>query len=130
MGEHLIAELDIPLSKLFLGGFSQGAILATEIALNAVEKPAGLVILSGTLINEKNWNHLAHLRAGMPFFQSHGERDPLLPLERAKALEQLLQKGGLKGKLSTFPGGHEIPPKILGELKGFFEARLNPLSQR
>ncbi len=122
--EQLIAELNIPLSKLILGGFSQGAMLATELVLQAPVNSAGLVILSGSLIHEKTWRKVAPLRAGMPFFQSHGEHDPLLPLSHAKKLEALLLQSGLKGHLRVFSGGHEIPPSILVQLREFFTTYL------
>lgn len=118
---QLIAELTIDPSKLFIGGFSQGAVLATEILLHSFQKYAGLIILSGTLCNEPTWKKLAHNHAGTPFFQSHGEHDPLLSLDLARRLEKLLLDGGLKGKLHTFQGGHGIPDSIVLKLKEFLE---------
>lgn len=119
VGEDLIATLNIPRSKLVLGGFSQGAILAIELALNHHERCAGLLIFSGTLVNEEKWRHLAPLHASTPFFQSHGTQDPLLPVQRAHALEKMLQKSGFKGKLYTFEGGHTINHEVLKELSKF-----------
>lgn len=119
--EALIAELNIPPSKLILGGFSQGAVLATEIALNSFERPLALLIFSGTLINKHDWEKKAHIQAGMPFFQSHGKDDPLLPFMQAQELEKLFLKTGLVGKLHGFEGGHEIPQAVLLQLNGFFK---------
>lgn len=113
IAERLIKELDIPRSKLILGGFSQGAVLATDVALNGKEKIKGLVILSGTLVNEKIWGPLAKEQAGTSFFQSHGIEDTLLPIDRAKDLESLLLENGWQGELHAFRGGHEIPQAIL-----------------
>lgn len=123
LGERLIAELNIPLSRLYIGGFSQGAVLATEIAFHLSEKLAGLIILSGTLINETRWKKLARNQAGMRFFQTHGKEDRILPHELAQQLEKLLVNAGLKGSLISFPGGHEIPPSILSPLHDFLITR-------
>lgn len=120
LGKQLIAELNIPLSKLFIGGFSQGAVLATEIALDAFTSVAGLLVLSGTLIHENRWRQLAEMHSGMHFFQSHGDQDPLLPLSRAQSLEALFKSAGMQGKLHVFHGGHEIPYSVLGFLGEFF----------
>lgn len=122
VGEDLIAALNIPRSKLILGGFSQGAILAIELALNYHEPCAGLLIFSGTLVNEEKWCHQAPLHASTPFFQSHGTQDSLLPVKRAHALEHLLLKSGLKGKLHTFEGGHTINHEVLKELSNFISS--------
>lgn len=117
--DGLVGELNIPRSKLILGGFSQGAILAIETALNGMDRVAALLIFSGTLVCEPSWRKLAHLHAQTPFFQSHGIEDPLLPLKKAEDLEALLLEAGLKGKLHRFHGGHEIPQKILIQLNTF-----------
>lgn len=126
LGLQLIRELEIPFSKLVLGGFSQGAVLAAELSLNSFEKAAALLLLSGTLVNEEQWKKLAHQHAGMPFFQSHGLQDPILPIQGAVELAKVLQEGGLKGKLLTFKGGHEIPQPILVEIRKFLTTHLYP----
>lgn len=124
--EQLILDLQLPPHKLFIGGFSQGAVLATEVALHAFEKLAGLMIFSGTLIHRALWQRLAPLHAGMPFFQSHGDRDPILPLEEARELSKLLTASGLKGELFTFSGGHTIPREVITHLHHFLKQNLTP----
>lgn len=119
LGQKLILELNIPHHKLFLGGFSQGAVLATDLLLHSPHKLGGLLIFSGTLFLKEKWQTLAPLHGGTPFFQSHGINDPLLPLKGAEELSSLLQNAGLKGSLLTFPGGHEIPSPILLKLNAF-----------
>lgn len=123
--ERLVGELDIPRSKLILGGFSQGAVLAVETALHGMEPVAALLIFSGTLICASAWKRLSHLHPKTPFFQSHGTHDPLLPLKKAEELAALLQEGGLKGSLHTFKGGHEIPQPILILLNAFLKDLLS-----
>lgn len=121
---QMIKDLEIPSHQLFIGGFSQGAVLATEIALSNPENMAGLIVLSGTLIREKHWEQLTHLHHGLPFFQTHGKNDPLLPYSLAEKLEHLFIKGGLKGRLHGFSGGHEIPQVSLNHLQHFLKTHL------
>src|SRR4051812_8696459 len=47
-----------PPDRVVLGGFSQGAMLATDVALRAERAPAGLVILSGAPICVEDWKAL------------------------------------------------------------------------
>ncbi len=117
----MIAELHIPLSRLFIGGFSQGGVLAAELVLRAQENSAGLLIFSGTLIHEELWESLAPLHRNLHFFQSHGRYDPLLPLAGAVQLEKVLSKAGCKGHLHVFEGGHEIPLSLIQHIKNFLE---------
>ncbi|MCH9626488.1 MAG: hypothetical protein S4CHLAM2_01100 [Chlamydiales bacterium] len=119
--ELFISELEIPRSKLLFGGFSQGAVLATELALNGIDRVAALLIFSGTLVSESTWRRLARRHASTPFFQSHGRLDAVLPVKKAEELTQLLQEGGLKGDLHVFEGGHDIPQQTLVQLHAFLD---------
>jgi phospholipase/carboxylesterase len=131
--EAVLAMLDaakISLSKTVLIGFSQGAMLATDIALRGPERPLGLVVLSGTVINRDIWIEKGKMRAGLPFFQSHGEADPLLGFQYAQNLEKLFLEAGLKGQLHGFRGGHEVPQEIIHKLNQFLKGIFAPPRQR
>jgi phospholipase/carboxylesterase len=70
--EELILQTQLPIGRVVLGGFSQGAMLATDVALRLEEAPAGLVILSGMLLNEVEWARRAPIRRGLHVLQAHG----------------------------------------------------------
>ncbi len=116
---ELISRLGIDYTQIALGGFSQGAMLATDISLQVHEQIAGLVILSGTLVSRDIWAEKLKQHQGLAFFQSHGENDSVLPVNAAKNLNQLLISGGAKGQLHLFRGGHEIPLEIITRLESF-----------
>jgi phospholipase/carboxylesterase len=83
------------------------------------------VILSGNLINEKEWAKLAPNRKGLRFVQSHGTTDPILGYPGAKRLTGVLLQGGMQGELLTFDGGHGIPQAVIEELGKFVEKLLS-----
>lgn len=117
--EDVCRTTGLPLSRLVLGGFSQGAMLATEVTLRLPELPAALVILSGTLLCEEKWRELAAKRGKLIVFQSHGTTDPLLPFENAVCLRDLLTESGCEVEFLAFRGPHTIPTEALlrlGEL--------------
>ena len=116
----MIEALGVPWDQIILGGFSQGGMLAADIAFHAPSQPRGLVLMSTSIINKKNWNAVADARKGLPFFQSHGDRDQVLTLKNAQRMESFLTQHGLKGRLNTFGGGHEIPPGIIQKLNAWF----------
>jgi len=111
----MLSKLNVPWNKIILGGFSQGAMLATELYLQAPEAPMGLVILSGACLKADVWREKAKSRTGKSFFLSHGEQDPVLSIKGSQKLETILTQSGMKGRLMRFPGGHEIPLKVLNE---------------
>lgn len=112
-------ELETSHDKLVLGGFSQGAVVAVETALTFSDQIKALVILSGTVVHEAEWKALCSKHQGLRFFMSHGKNDDVLPYPLAEKLEKLLITGGLKGKMITFNGGHEVPFSLLLDLQPF-----------
>lgn len=125
---QMIAALGVPWSKIFIGGFSQGAMLASDLYLNAPETPAGLILLSGSLINKEEMKPLVANRKGEKFFQSHGEHDAVLKMRGARQLESLLNAGGMKGGVVQFAGGHEIPQPVLIKLGDYLNQQITAKS--
>ncbi len=109
---------------IVLGGFSQGAMLACDVALNTSKPLAGIVLLSGTLLAADEWTPLMPKRKGLRVFQSHGSADPLLPSFMAEQLRDLLKQGGLSVDWVGFRGGHEIPGTVLDKLGLFLRSVL------
>lgn len=108
----LLADIErtegIPISRVVLGGFSQGAMLATDVALRLPVSPAGLVVFSGTLLDADNWGRLAPTRRGMPALLSHGRQDTLLSYRTAEGLRDLLAAAGVAVEFVPFDGPHTI----------------------
>lgn len=121
--QRFIAALGVPWDRIVLMGFSQGAMLAVDLALRAESPPAGVAILSGTLVDKAKTSELAAARKGLSFFMSHGSVDPILGFAQARALEKVLVEAGWKGQLRRFEGGHAIPQETLEGLKGWLEKR-------
>jgi phospholipase/carboxylesterase len=124
--DRLLGELESSLhpSKWILGGFSQGAMLSLDVALRTERKPAGLVVLSGSLIAEDVWLPRMKALAGVPVFQSHGTSDPILPYSIAERLQKELTAAGVNDTFVPFRGGHEIPPPVLDGLSRFLSGAL------
>jgi phospholipase/carboxylesterase len=120
MLEQLIAEaghgMGLPAERFVLGGFSQGAMLAADVALRMTDGPAGLCILSGALINEIQWRDLAPKHAPLSVLQSHGRQDQILMYPQATALRDLLSDAGHNVDFVPFDGYHEIPPTVIHSL--------------
>ena len=105
-----------------LGGFSQGAMVACEVAFASDEPLAALVILSGTPLDRAGWRPRMATRKGMPVFMSHGRADNILPFDLAEHLDADLVAAGLAVTFVAFDGGHEIPEAVVTAL-GEFLAR-------
>ena len=122
-------QLSVPLERIVLGGFSQGAMLSVDTALHRDAPVAGLILMSGTLTAESIWKPLFAKLAGVPVVQSHGRHDMLLPYAIAETLRDRLVAAGAKMDFHSFLGGHEIPPPVLSAVKKFLASRATPAAK-
>ncbi len=120
----MISSMKIPWKDIIIGGFSQGAMLATELFLKVEENPAGLICLSGTLLSQDTWSALIKKRSGTKIFMSHGEMDTVLPHKGSAQLQSFFEQNEVKTQFVSFRGGHEIPIVVIQKLKNYIEERL------
>jgi phospholipase/carboxylesterase len=118
MLEELRARPSLHGRPLVLGGFSQGAMLACDVALRTADvgdlaAPAGLALMSTTILSARAWTERMARLAGCRVLLSHGTADPLLPFSVAGRLRDLLLDAGADVRWIPFRGGHEIPPPVL-----------------
>lgn len=108
-----------------LGGFSQGAMVSTDIILRNAIAPALLIIFSGTLLCRDEWQKLAESHSGCRVLQSHGTDDPLLPFETSVQLNQILSDNGFTTEFLKFRGQHSIPLPVLERVGSCLEEILS-----
>jgi phospholipase/carboxylesterase len=102
-----------------LVGFSQGAMLAIDVALAGAPGVDLVVAMSGVLLTDS----VSALTAPHPrkprFLLSHGRRDPVVSFSSSERAKDLLEKHGFSVTWRPFDGGHEIPPPVLAEVNRF-----------
>ncbi|MCA9063109.1 MAG: hypothetical protein KDA96_08620 [Planctomycetaceae bacterium] len=103
-------------SQLILGGFSQGAMVSTEVTLTLGRCPALLLLFSGTLLCRDEWTGRASAHPGCSVLQSHGTIDPVLPFGPAEQLRDLLLENGFAVTFHPFRGQHTIPLEFLTDV--------------
>jgi len=111
----------VPRGPLVLGGFSQGAIVASEVAFRSKVPLSALVLLSATLVDEPSWEKHFRERQNLPVFLAHGRTDTVLPFEVADRFRQQLQAAGIAVTWVPFDGGHEIPAVVVVALNKFID---------
>jgi phospholipase/carboxylesterase len=122
-------EHGVTQDRLIIGGFSQGAMLATEMFVSSSKPFAGLVVLSGTRLGGDHWTaNLERHGANLHALVTHGRRDPLLPFGRAEALRDMMKHAGANVTWVPHGGAHEIPAVCLDALAVFCRARFGVTS--
>lgn len=104
---------------IILGGFSQGAMTSAEIAFHSDQELAGLILLSGTTVDEEGWAERFAGRRHLPIFIAHGRRDSVLPFERMERFQSTLKAFGLNVTWLPFDGGHGIPDEAVAGMNAF-----------
>lgn len=107
-----VEEVKKQYPTVVLGGFSQGAMCSSHIAMRRPELINGLILLSGNLIADEKFPKLSG-PANWNYFQSHGTHDPILSMNGAQALSSKFSENGILGEFYSFKGAHEIPMGII-----------------
>jgi phospholipase/carboxylesterase len=123
--EELTRSHGVQRESLVIGGFSQGAMLATEVAVHADTPFAGLVVLSGNVVSEDRWREaLRRTGSSIHALVTHGRNDPLLPFDGAELLRDAFVAAGASVEWAPHDGAHEIPAVALRRLEAFARKRL------
>ncbi len=111
--DDLCSSFGIQSERVVLGGFSQGAVACLDAVLNDSRRFAGLLLMSGTMVNPESVAALARLRPGTRALISHGASDPVLPYAIAEALRNELDSAGWELTWVPFAGGHGITSEVI-----------------
>jgi phospholipase/carboxylesterase len=119
--------------RVFLLGFSQGAIMALAVALTRPELLAGAAVLNGRTLPElfAEDGPLARQLAppgdlrGLPILVLHGLADPVLPIDFARETRSRLTALPIDLQYHELAGGHTITPEGLAIVQRWLRDRLD-----
>jgi predicted esterase len=95
----------IPPDKIIIGGFSQGACLASEFVARNPKRYGGLLIFSGGVIGPPGMERTyTGSLAGTPIFMGCSDIDPHIPLERFNETAEILDQLGAQVNKKIYPG--------------------------
>ena len=111
----LPANTNVPLSKTYVAGFSQGGAMTLDVALSL--PVAGICSMSGYLHYEPQPSP----ENKPPVLIVHGKQDPVVPITEAINARDKLAATGLQVQYQEFDMGHEITPAVLELLQKFIK---------
>lgn len=115
-------------TKVFLLGFSQGAIMAYDLALNNPKKIAGILALSGKLLEESKPAKIDNTAvANVKVFIAHGKSDNVIDIKEAEKANEYL-KANLIKELSykTYEMPHTLMGAELNDIKAWLKKAISP----
>ena len=110
-------RLEYMLDDVYLGGFSQGAIMSYSIGLTQPKSVRGIVALSGRLLIEiqplvKKSDDLSNLSV----FVAHGTQDRTLGIAYAREAKTYLMQQGVDLTYTEYENAHQISDSVLKDL--------------
>ena len=120
-----VEKAGIPRSRIFLGGFSQGAAAALYAGLREEEPVAGIVALSGYLpLAGTLFSEITPAGRKTPVFMAHGLFDSVISPLTAKRSAQVIQEINPDFRWLPFDMDHEICQDELAALAQFLRQHL------
>ncbi|HLP16545.1 MAG TPA: alpha/beta fold hydrolase [Bacteroidota bacterium] len=111
--------------KVFLFGFSMGAMMAMAASLTHPELITGVVAHSGLVPEQADhlgieWNALSHCG----FFIAHGTYDPVVPVAYGRRADELLKKSNAAFVYKEYPIEHEISQESLSDAASWLSEKI------
>jgi phospholipase/carboxylesterase len=116
--------------RVYLMGFSQGAIMSVAVMLTHPELLAGVVAMSGMLPHEVLPRQASPERLkDFPVMVVHGTFDDVLPIQEGRALQKHLAGLPVKLDYREYSMAHQISDESLDDVCGWLIERLDNRAQ-
>ncbi len=122
--DDIIVKYPVDAGRLFVFGFSMGAVMSYALALTRPKTFRGVIPHSGYLPEGTHltlrWKDLASTE----FFIAHGTLDPVIPVDASRRARQLLERAGVRMVYREYPVGHELCEEGLADISAWLRERL------
>lgn len=124
--EQAISYYKIDPQRVYLVGFSQGAIMGLTLALTQPELVTGLVAMSGRFPDEIE-SQMAEDDAlnSKPVLVVHGLYDPVLPIQSGRHIRDRLQRLPVDLTYREYPMAHQVSEESLRDITQWLTHQLD-----
>src|SRR6188508_1395750 len=118
--EEMIRAQGMPPEKIVLAGFSQGGAIVLQTGVRQSTRLAGIMALScylpiaSTVAAERN-----AASQSVPIFMAHGRFDDVIPMQRAQASREALEKMGYPVEWHEYPMPHSVCAEEIADISAF-----------
>jgi phospholipase/carboxylesterase len=124
--EEAITTYNVDPKRVYLMGFSQGAIISASVALIQPELVAGAVLMSGRIPPEIRTHIASHEKlSGLPLLVVHGTADKVLPITYGRESRDLLASLPVDLIYHEYPMGHEVSQESLSDVTTWLTQQLD-----
>ena len=116
------ASVDVDAKTLDVMGFSQGAAMSNALALLYPQRIRKTGILAGFVPSALEELVPQRPLEGKPFFVTHGTKDEMVTIDRARSSIAILEQAGAQVTYCEDDVAHKVSVNCLRALKDFFTA--------
>jgi len=114
------------IDEVYLGGFSQGAIMSYTLGLTEPDLVTGVLSFSGRILQEirtlvATTDNLKNLRV----FIAHGTQDTTLPVHYAREAKTFLESKGITPTYHEVNMGHQITGEVIVDVREWLKEPAN-----
>lgn len=119
-----VGGVPVDKSQVYIGGFSQGAVMSLLVAAHQPDKLAGILPHSGVMTAPAAERFRAGAFRGKPAFVAHGLEDQILKVGLGQEIKAVLEESGVDVTYREYPIGHSTSPASRQDLGNWLNARL------
>lgn len=124
--DEVVATYGVDPARVYLLGFSQGAIMSLSLALSVPERLAGVVAMSGWIPPEVPVGTAPpEAMRGLPILVLHGTQDPILPVHLGRAVRDRLASLPVALTYREYETGHYVSEESLADAAAWLRDRLD-----
>jgi phospholipase/carboxylesterase len=121
-----VAAYEADPERVYLLGFSQGAIMSLTTLVSQPDPIAGIAAMSGRLPPEAQpWIAPADQLAGAPIFMAHGTLDQVIPVSYGRNAEKVLRTLPVDLTYREYAMPHTIGSDAMRDMLAWLSARLD-----
>lgn len=122
----LVKQYGADPKRVYLLGFSQGAIISLAAGLTEPEKVAGIVAMSGRLLPQVEPMIAPPERLeGLPITAVHGVYDEVIPVRYGREIRDRLGKLPVDLTYREYPMGHHVTQDSMADIARWLSGKLN-----
>src|SRR5699024_7903878 len=124
---EVIEKYPVNKSHVYLGGFSQGAILSNALALVLGEKIRGIVSLNGYVPEFLQESFSIQSVEHLEVFLSDGEADQIFPPKIGQKNARYFKEAGANVQYKTYPTAHEVGDENKRDFSGWLKVQIKKI---
>jgi phospholipase/carboxylesterase len=102
--------------RIFLMGFSQGAVMSFALGLTEPQRYAGIVAMSGYIAPQTQQEANTARLANLPILITHGTHDTVIPISFGRAAQAWLDETPAHVEYHEYPMGHQVSEASLSDV--------------